>query len=299
MEWFSWKWVGWLVVIGALVAIEELVKARGINLSSLLDKTPRSVYRLRDDFLSKAELTFYRTLESVVGERAVVLTKVNLGDLVYASGGDKKERFSAWQRINRKHVDYVLCESETMKPLAAIELDDRSHLRSDRQERDKLVDEVLNQTGLPIFHFRPGLSDDFKAVATALTPLFAFEGLASAPSLPGLAEAMIAREAEREAKANQDQVTREVEVMVVTEAEPAVESEPQESMPEGADAGESTSFAQAAKIEDEKTEEAIPLCPKCGSPMVKRVAKQGENKGGMFWGCPNYPRCRGVRQVEA
>jgi ssDNA-binding Zn-finger/Zn-ribbon topoisomerase 1 len=36
------------------------------------------------------------------------------------------------------------------------------------------------------------------------------------------------------------------------------------------------------------------LCPKCGAPMIKKRAKQGANKGGYFWGCPNYPGCKGL-----
>jgi restriction system protein len=38
-------------------------------------------------------------------------------------------------------------------------------------------------------------------------------------------------------------------------------------------------------------------CPKCGSPMVKRVATRGPKAGDSFWGCSNYPRCNGIRSV--
>ncbi|MBU4349933.1 topoisomerase DNA-binding C4 zinc finger domain-containing protein [bacterium] len=33
-------------------------------------------------------------------------------------------------------------------------------------------------------------------------------------------------------------------------------------------------------------------CPKCGSPMILRIAKRGSNTGGKFYGCSNYPRCK-------
>jgi restriction system protein len=36
-------------------------------------------------------------------------------------------------------------------------------------------------------------------------------------------------------------------------------------------------------------------CPRCGAGMVKRVARQGANAGGTFWGCTSYPKCRGVQ----
>lgn len=38
-----------------------------------------------------------------------------------------------------------------------------------------------------------------------------------------------------------------------------------------------------------------PACPKCGSSMVKRTAKSGSNSGNSFWGCSNFPGCRGIR----
>jgi restriction system protein len=37
-----------------------------------------------------------------------------------------------------------------------------------------------------------------------------------------------------------------------------------------------------------------PVCPACGSAMVKREAKRGANAGNAFWGCTTYPRCRGT-----
>ncbi len=38
----------------------------------------------------------------------------------------------------------------------------------------------------------------------------------------------------------------------------------------------------------------IPLCPQCGKLMVLRTAKSGKNAGSQFWGCCDYPDCKGV-----
>ena len=37
-----------------------------------------------------------------------------------------------------------------------------------------------------------------------------------------------------------------------------------------------------------------PSCPNCGAPMVQRTRKSDK---GLFWGCPNFPACRGIRQL--
>jgi restriction system protein len=42
----------------------------------------------------------------------------------------------------------------------------------------------------------------------------------------------------------------------------------------------------------------IPHCPICHSQMIKRKARRGSRAAGQeFWGCPNYPDCRGTRPV--
>ncbi len=40
-----------------------------------------------------------------------------------------------------------------------------------------------------------------------------------------------------------------------------------------------------------------PVCPKCGVEMIKRKASQGKNAGSEFFGCPNYPRCREIKNI--
>lgn len=44
---------------------------------------------------------------------------------------------------------------------------------------------------------------------------------------------------------------------------------------------------------------AIPACPRCGSTMIRRVARQGRNKGRAFLGCSRYPQCRETKSVDA
>lgn len=41
----------------------------------------------------------------------------------------------------------------------------------------------------------------------------------------------------------------------------------------------------------------IPQCPDCGRAMVLRTAKSGRNAGTQFWGCSDYPECKGVTKV--
>lgn len=41
----------------------------------------------------------------------------------------------------------------------------------------------------------------------------------------------------------------------------------------------------------------VPNCPRCGSKMVRRLAKKGRGAGVHFWGCSRYPSCTGARSI--
>ncbi len=41
----------------------------------------------------------------------------------------------------------------------------------------------------------------------------------------------------------------------------------------------------------------IPSCPKCGKLTVLRTARSGRNAGRQFWGCSDYPTCRGAVEL--
>ena len=41
-----------------------------------------------------------------------------------------------------------------------------------------------------------------------------------------------------------------------------------------------------------------PHCPTCNKVMVPRVSKRGSAADRNFWGCSEYPRCRGTRPGE-
>ena len=40
------------------------------------------------------------------------------------------------------------------------------------------------------------------------------------------------------------------------------------------------------------------VCSKCGSPLVRRKAKKGNNQGNEFYGCSTFPKCRYTRNIN-
>lgn len=109
-------------------------------------------YQSREHLVSPAERSFLGLLDQVLsGEHYRVFAKVRLADVVQV---DKGLGRAAWQRafnaIGSKHVDFVICRSEDMAFMGAIELDDASHGRGKRKERDGVVDKILEAAGIPL-----------------------------------------------------------------------------------------------------------------------------------------------------
>ena len=48
----------------------------------------------------------------------------------------------------------------------------------------------------------------------------------------------------------------------------------------------------------EKADEQSLICPRCGSKLVLRTAKKGDNAGNQFYGCSAFPKCRYIQNVK-
>jgi len=195
-------------------------------------------YHVRDDFLSPAEVSFYHVLRGIVGDKAAVCPKVSLGDLFYAATGDYGTNRSWMNRIDRKHVDFVICDAGTLDPQLGVELDDASHDSASRRERDAFVNRVFEAAGLPLARVSAQL------------------------------------------QYNTDEVRAKLGRALREGTEGSSEEPPRTAEPVGAAGG------------------TPPQCPKCEAVMVVRTVKRdGPRQGERFWGCPNFPKCRGTREL--
>jgi very-short-patch-repair endonuclease len=141
------------IIIGIIIAIGLVIKLF-TNDSEYKEGKKKSIYKYkRKDFLiSRPEHEFFDILVEVVGKQYQVFTQVHLPTIL-----DHKITGQSWKgafsHINGKSVDFVICDKAYIKPLLAIELDDRSHERSDRIERDSEVERMLQEAGMPLLRF--------------------------------------------------------------------------------------------------------------------------------------------------
>ena len=137
------------LIILAVVALALKAKLAGGEESA----GPGNVYELRPAILTKAERSFFGALEQACPEGVGLLAKVRLGDLFQPRKGlARSEWTKASNRINNKHVDFLLVRASDFVPVVGVELDDKSHARRDRQWRDEFVNEVFRSAGLPLLH---------------------------------------------------------------------------------------------------------------------------------------------------
>lgn len=127
-------------------------------------KLSRDCIELRPFLLTKGENAFLPALEQAIGNQLRIMMKVRLGDLVNVRGNGSIPT-TLRNKTNQKHIDFVLCTHYPVQPLLAIELDDASHDRIDRQERDGFVEECLARAGLPILHVRCQQAYDVRQLA--------------------------------------------------------------------------------------------------------------------------------------
>lgn len=102
--------------------------------------------------LTEREHNFFRVLKVIADRNNMdVLMKVRLADLVKVSDRvPKNEFYTYFNKISAKHIDFILIDGT--KVVTLIELDDSTHNRKDRIERDNFVNEIVTKCGYRIIH---------------------------------------------------------------------------------------------------------------------------------------------------
>ena len=131
------------------VAMRYLMRL-GCNRPEIALSLTPDVKLTQRSIMTEAETKFFRTLHAAVGKQYIIFPQLPIWTMVQAESNNSKSVLAFKNRINQKRVDFVLVDSASLKISMAIELDDRSHLRGDRQRRDVFVDAVLDQAGIKL-----------------------------------------------------------------------------------------------------------------------------------------------------
>ncbi|MCO6456266.1 MAG: DUF2726 domain-containing protein [Pirellulaceae bacterium] len=115
-------------------------------------RSQKPPYVRRGPLLTEGELAFYRALREAVGDAWTISAMVRLADLIRVRA-DAPQAQNWRSRIACQHVDFVLCDTQTMDVRLAVELDEPGHQRADsgqRGERGAVVNQALDAAGIPL-----------------------------------------------------------------------------------------------------------------------------------------------------
>ena len=205
----------------------------GVNMATrtsiqIKPQDERLPYRLREKFLSATELALFRALQDMAGNHYVICPKVSLNDIFFIVRPNENVHF--FNKIFRKHVDFMLCDPKTFQPSIGIELV-KPVSKSETREADQFMEDLFLSAGIPLVH----VPSTEKYSQHDLTELF------------------------------------QLAILKVKETR---------------------SLRATGRID------SVPMCPVCGRMMVLRMHRSGSNKGRMYYGCMDSPRCNGLREID-
>lgn len=130
-------------------------------------------YQSKEVLCSPAERSFMGALDKIVGERYRIFAKVRLADIIDVQRGlSASARQSAFNRIAGKHVDFIVCNANDLSIVGAIELDDKSHLKKGRRERDQFLEKALDAASVPMLRVKAQSTYSIKEVSSDLDSAF-------------------------------------------------------------------------------------------------------------------------------
>lgn len=123
---------------------------------------PPARYAKKEHILTAPEFSLYQILRAQFCPKYEILPQVALVSLV------EKLNYTSYRNELFRVVDFVIAD-ERFTPLVVVELNDSSHLRADRRERDRKVAEILEKAGIPLVVLTPEEASSLHAVRRALS----------------------------------------------------------------------------------------------------------------------------------
>lgn len=112
-------------------------------------ETTESSYR-KKPVLTETERSLYYTLAAAINGEFLLFSQVQLTGFMRPAGG--RGDYAGLNQIHRKSVDFLLCDKNG-NAVVAIELQDWTHSREDRQRADAVKARALRSAGVPLIEF--------------------------------------------------------------------------------------------------------------------------------------------------
>ncbi|MEM6823257.1 MAG: DUF2726 domain-containing protein [Verrucomicrobiota bacterium] len=108
-------------------------------------------YQAIPTLFTPAERSFLGVLDQLIDADYRIFGKVRAADVMSVRKGmDRSEWQKAFNRIQSKHFDFVICRASDSLIVLLIELDDKSHQKTQRVSRDNFIERATTAAGIPL-----------------------------------------------------------------------------------------------------------------------------------------------------
>ena len=135
-----------ILIVLVLILIFKNVKLKR-NISPILQKDEnnyKNQYVKRDYLLTETELKFYKQLKKITDDlELVICPQVTLYEIL------RNKNYKDFNKIQSKSIDFVITE-QNLKIKLCIELDDQSHYKTKRVQRDMFINKLFEDLNIKL-----------------------------------------------------------------------------------------------------------------------------------------------------
>lgn len=134
-----------LIIIIIILIIDKILNKRNDqNEPTEIKKTYKNIYNKKKYLLTQQELKFYKLIKNITDKYNLILfSQVTLYEIVTS------KNIKDFNKIKSKTIDFVITDINTQIKLC-IELDDTTHIKENRQERDKFIEELFKELDIKL-----------------------------------------------------------------------------------------------------------------------------------------------------
>jgi hypothetical protein len=113
----------------------------------LIELHPSKFYK-KAPLTEPEQITYFKLVSAL--PNYIILPQVSFGSFITTKGGTAKQNFSRFGQARQKVIDFLVCD-KSFEIIAAIELDDSSHIG--REEQDEKKNDILKEAGINIIRW--------------------------------------------------------------------------------------------------------------------------------------------------
>ena len=136
-----------LIIIIIILVIDKIINKKNQNSQNINNDTKidyKNLYNKKEYLLTQPELKFFKLIKNITEKNNLnIFSQVALYEIVTS------KNIKDFNKIKSKTIDFVITDTNCKIKLC-IELDDPTHIKENRQQRDKFIEDLFNQLNIKL-----------------------------------------------------------------------------------------------------------------------------------------------------